>query len=101
MPFLYIEEYVTSAATARGLIPAAQQPPIATQKIDFTAGEAKSAAFNPQTRFVRIHCDAVCSFVFGNNPTATAASARMPANQTEYFGIDSHVTNKVSVIGNT
>lgn len=98
MSSLYIEEYVTSAIGARGPVQCAQQPPIATQKLDYTAGVAQSAAFNAQTLFVRISADTPCSFAFGINPTATVASAQLNADESEYFGvIPGH---KVSVIAN-
>jgi len=48
---------------------------------------------------VRLHADSVCSVLFGTNPTATTANARMAAGQTEYFGVAPGM--KVSVIANT
>lgn len=98
MSNLYIEEYVTSAMGARGGVPAAQQPPIAVQKVDFSGGVAASAPFNPVTGFVRIAADAACSYSFGTNPTATVDNAQLNANQVEYFGVTAG--DKVSVIAN-
>lgn len=99
MSQLYIEEYATNALGARGRVPAAQQPPLAVQKVDFSASEAKSAVFQPTTAFVRLHTDAACSFLFGVAPVASANNARLNANQTEYFGtVPGH---KVSVVSNS
>lgn len=98
MSRLFVEEYATSALSFRGGLPAAQQPPLATQVIDYTAGAVQSAAFNAKTTFVRIHCDASCSYSFGTNPTATTSTARLPTGGTEYFGVNPG--DKVSAISN-
>jgi hypothetical protein len=99
---LFIREYQTIASPGpdfngmqAGLEPGLDQPPL-------TIGAAvQSAAFAPATRFVRLHCDAICSILFGTNPTATIANARMAANQTEFFGVQPGAGLKLSVIANT
>ena len=60
----YISEYATLGSTSNGG-PAqiASLPAIIDQKIDFSGGATSSAAFNAATKFIRIHCDAACSFV--------------------------------------
>lgn len=59
-------------------------------------------AFQPNTRFVRLNTDAVCSVAFGaGTPTATATSMRLAANQTEYFKVPENQGWKVAVITNT
>jgi hypothetical protein len=73
---------------------------LAQQTVAIGASSAQSAVFNPATRFVRLETDAVCSYMFGANPVATAAKPRLSAGQTEYF----YVRNpgmKVAVITNT
>lgn len=101
MAKVYITEYARQALDARGLVMAPEEPPLATQVLDTTAGVQQSAAFNAETRFVRIHTDGIISYLFGTNPTATTGNARMAANQTEYFGTIRGGTHKVSAITNT
>jgi len=96
---LYISEFEQIVRTTVGRVVAAQCPPHAEQKVDFTAGATQSTAFNVRTRFVRLHAEAICSVTFGTNPTASAASMRMTAGQTEYFGVNAG--DKLSVITNT
>lgn len=88
MPKLYIAEYASQAVDA-GLAtpPIPQTPALAQQVIDFAGTSLQSAAFNANTRFVRLHTDGVCHVLFGANPTATTSNARMDAGQTEYFGV--------------
>ena len=69
------------------------------QVVDFTAGVTQSAAFGAETRFVRVHTDAICSVKFGTNPTATTSNKRMAAGQTEFYGVKGG--QKVSAIINT
>lgn len=75
----------------------AKAPAIAEQTVAVGA-EAKSAAFNNATRFIRLHCDAIASFKIGTSPTATTSSARTPADATEYFGVVPG--DKISIILN-
>lgn len=49
----------------------------------------QSQAFGTKTRMIRVHTDAIIKIsVGGTNPSATANSARMAANQTEYFCVN-------------
>jgi len=96
---LYISEFEQIIRTTVGNVVAAQCPPHAQQKVDFTAGATQSAAFNVRTKFVRLHAEAICSVAFGSNPTATNAMLRLTAGQTEYFGVNAG--DKLSVITNT
>lgn len=106
MAKLYITEYsqVGVDSVGRGQT-APQQPHLATQVVDFTAGAAASAAFNNDTRLVRIHTDAICSYKFGTAPTAATTDARMAAGQTEYHVVGTPSGGagglKVSAISNT
>lgn len=101
MSLLYIEELSGNGLALRGPIQAPQQPAIATQVLDYTSGAAQSAAFNANTRLVRLHCDTSCSRLFGVNPTATTTSPRMAAGDTEYHCVDPDNPLKVSVITNS
>lgn len=94
MAVAYITEY-GSTRQGDGML---QGPALRTQTVAIGA-EAKSLAFLPDTKVVRLHVDAICSVAFGAAPTATTTSKRMAANQTEYFGV--RPADKVSVISNT
>lgn len=98
---LYISEHEVMGAQHGGLVQAVQQPPLAEQKLTIGAGSLQSSAFNARTKVVRVHTDAICSILFGVNPTATANSARMAAGQTEYFAVPMGASYKVAVITNT
>ena len=97
MAKLYISEFSVLASGQGGVAQAAAQPPLAVQVVDFSGGAAASSAFSAQTRFVRIHTDAVCSVRFDGS-TATTSYPRMAADQTEYFGVQP--ASKLSVISN-
>lgn len=100
MAVFYIEEFQTLAVDpALGTLPIPQQPALATQIIAIGAGSVASAAFNANTRFVRIATDAPCSYLFGASPTAIATTPRMGANTDLIFGVVPG--QKVAVITNT
>lgn len=99
MAVLYISEYDRMPTDTRTSVPTGLEPAIATQTVAIGGVTTQSSAFNANTRFVRIHTDAICSIHFGANPTATATRARMAANQTEFFGVQGG--HKVAVITNT
>jgi hypothetical protein len=105
MSKLYISEYarVTQASgPGNTAVQAPEEPPVATQVVDFTSGAAQSAAFNAKTRFVRLHADAICSVKFGAAPTATVSDPRLALGQTEYRGIPADgSTVRLSAISNT
>lgn len=70
-------------------ISAGMEPAIKTQIVAVGAGSLASVAFTSATKFVRLHTDTNCNLVFGDS-TATAVkdvSMRMPANQTEFWGV--------------
>jgi hypothetical protein len=106
MTKLYVAEYAgLTPVTSHNGIPAQcpQEPALAVQVVDYTAGTAASSAFNAKTRFVRIHCDSSCSVKFGGTSvTAAVTDPRMAADQTEFRGLplDGSVT-KVAAITNT
>lgn len=102
MAKLYISEYKAMAKiqSSKEDIAAPNEPALVVQTpVVIGAGSLQSAAFNEETRFVRIHTDAICSVKFGANPTATADEARLAANATEYFGVVPG--QKIAVITNT
>lgn len=84
----YISEYARGTLDGRTFIPSAEEPSLASQVVDYTAGAAVSTLLNAKTRFVRIHVDSIASFKVSTAGTlATTADARMAANATEYFGV--------------
>lgn len=89
MAVLYITEY----ASLGGQVPAALEPALAIQTVAIGATALLSAAFNLQTRIVRLHSDTICSVKFGpatpsaSTPVATANTTRLATNQTEYFTV--------------
>jgi hypothetical protein len=101
MAILYITEYQLLAQDAGNEAQMPLDPPLAQQTVAIGASSAQSAAFNTATQFIRIHADAVCSILIGTNPTATATSSRMAANQTEYRGVPAGGGYKIAVITNT
>lgn len=95
MATLYITEY---AALTQLVGDAGQMPDenskLAEQTVGIGAGSAQSALLNSGTKYVRLHCDVVCSINFGfgtvaapPNPTATATNQRLAANQTQFHGV--------------
>lgn len=101
MTKLYVTEYADLARAQNGVGPMPMEPPLAEQVVDYNAGEAKSAAFNAKTRFVRVQADSIASVLFGTAPTATTGSRRFTAGQTEIVGVPVGQSYKVSAITNT
>ena len=104
MATLYVTEYAGLAPAVGGqYAQSPQESPVAEQTVAIAAGSAQSAAFNAKTKLVRLHTDVICSIEFGTNPTVSATTARMVANQTEYHGVPNNTGTlfKVAVITNT
>lgn len=102
MATVYVTEFAGVARTQFGgsFTQVALCAELANQTVAIGGSSAQSAAFNPSTTLIRVHTDAICSVkVGGASPTATAANARMAANQTEYFGVTPG--DKLAVITNT
>jgi hypothetical protein len=64
---------------------ATRPPSIASVQGRFQRRRANAAAFNAQTKYIRIHCDAACSIRV--NATATTSYMRIPLDGIEYFGV--------------
>ncbi len=89
MAILHIAEYTELARDANdNVMPVGKEPAIATQEVDFTSAEAKSAAFQDATTLVRLWSDTAGFFLVGANPTATTAEdVPIAASTAEYFGV--------------
>jgi len=102
MAVLYVTEFAHLTPTPNGVAAIAAQPPLQEQTIAIGSGSVTTAfPFKAATSVVRLHCDAICSVEFGLAPTATATTARMAANQTEYFGVPVNAAWTVAVITNS
>jgi hypothetical protein len=99
MAVLYITEFNAIGGSGNFPVAGAYQPPVAEQTVAVSGSSTQSAAFNVNTLFVRLHTDAICSIEFGASPTASLTTARMAANQTEYFNVVPG--QKVAVIANS
>lgn len=101
MATVYIREYARIGRDLNSIdVQSGVEPGLVNQTVAIGGSSVQSAAFNAQTRFVRIHTDAICSILFGTNPTAVAGSGRMAANSTEFFAVDPGSNLKVAVITN-
>lgn len=70
-------------------IPAAFGPPtVRGNNVVIGGGSLASSPFGANTTLIRVHTDAICSFVVGApGVTALATDSRMVAGQTEYFAV--------------
>lgn len=98
---VFITEFVTVGGTGNYPIAGAMYPEVANQFMTASGSSQQSAAFGANTRFIRVNCDTAISIEIGANPTATTTTARMAANQTEYFSVPFGKSFKIAVIDNT
>ena len=99
MATLYVAEFQSVGGTGNFVTQAAQTPADAEYTVAIGAVSAQSQAFGANTRFIRVHTDAICSITFGANPTATTSKPRLAAGNTEYFAVIPG--QKLAVITNT
>jgi hypothetical protein len=100
MSTMYIEEFAEADRLANGLFPRA--PAIAVQHISFTGTPGVSAAFNAETKYVRIHCDGIASLLFSTAGTAAAVTdPRVAASVDQFRSVRPNTGMKVSAITNT
>lgn len=92
----YVSEF---ASVGDAQVQVARQPASTDQApITVSGVSAPSAAFGAGTKYVRLNCDVVVSFVFGTAPVATASNARLPTGVVEYFQVVGG--QKLAVISN-
>jgi len=88
MSILQITEYKEVGNEITGIrLPVAQEPFVAVQQVTISGTTAQSAAFNAETRYIRISGDAAFRFRVGLDPTAVITDTRMIADAAEYFGV--------------
>lgn len=101
MAILYITELNAIGGGGNHPVSGGQFPPVAEQTVAIGGGSVQSAVFNKNTTLLRINVDNACSIALGVNPTALVTSARLAANQTEYFSIPPNSNFKLAVILNS
>lgn len=99
MAKLYISEYAELGTIHGEKFPVATEPPLAEQTVSIGGSSTQSNAFSSQTKYIRVHTDAICSVLVGANPEATASKKRLSADQTEYFAVAGG--DKIAVITNS
>lgn len=90
MAILYVSEYAELAKNSLGVAAQApQEPALEQQAVTFTSGETDSAAFNANTKFIRVVSDTNCFVQFGATPTAADGddSTYLVANVEYFFGV--------------
>jgi len=99
MATLYITEYARLADDEPGrTIQAGQEPPVNEYTISITGSSQPSLTFHQSTRFVMIGTDAVCHIAFGDDPVASSANRRLPADSTVFYGVPNATQYKLAVI---
>jgi hypothetical protein len=96
---VWISEFAVLTATASGGSAGqmAALPSLVDQStLDISGGVQTSAAFNSQTKYIRITCETQCAVKVGG--TATTSSLPIGAMSPEYFGVQPGAT--LSVIAN-
>lgn len=100
MSILDVTEYNELAFAGKGgIVMAGQEPRRINQQLAVGGASVVSAAFDSATRFIRVHTDVPCRIEIGSDPTASGASMRMAASQTEYLGVRPGL--KIAVITTT
>lgn|SRR3990167_344081 len=100
MAVFYIAEYkeMVKETYLGEMIQAPLEPPVVEQTLAIGTVVA-SLPFHDETRYIRVHTDAICSRKIGANPVAAITNARMAAGATEYLAVKPG--HRISVITNT
>lgn len=96
MATLYIAEFL-EVLNNGGVVQVARTPVVQEQTVAVGGSSTQSSAF--KGCLIRVHTDVICSISIGSNPTATATTARMAADSTEYFAVKPG--DKIAVITNS
>ena len=96
MAKVWVTEYRGFGRGDRGeTMPAARQPAITTQVLDFSGGAVSSAVWGGDTRLVEVNCDAACHLLFwadgavkkGATSDATTSDKRLSAEGTQFMTV--------------
>lgn len=106
MAFLYVTEYATQPLDQNGKpisTGVGQEPAAAAYRVGNAGATTQAAAAClPETRFLLLHADSICSYAIGVNPTAVATANRMAAGETRLVGVNASAgTTKVAAVLNT
>ncbi len=84
-----LREYVNMARDANGnVLPAGEEPAVATQTKLSTGTSANFSALNEQTHFVLLSTDGIVNWAIGASPTAaTGAAGRLAADEKLFIGV--------------
>lgn len=100
MAKVYITEYQSAQIWMGQGVSIAMGPELVNQSPITSSGSSQSSsAFGANTNMIRVHTDGIISISIGTSPTASTSTARMAANQTEYFGVVPG--HKLALITNT
>lgn len=100
MATIYVSEYTSMADALNGQAQVAKHPALQRQSMAITgASTTLPSAFTAQTRFIKVHTDAICSITIGKTPTAITTADRMPADMTSFEGVNPG--DNLAVIANT
>jgi hypothetical protein len=104
MAVLYITEVDTLGIDANGKEAMAPVYPtlVPPYSMAITAGSTQSQVFSNQTRMLELHCDVICSFAIGTNPTAVVTAGRLGSGERIFYSLRPGVTSlRIAVISNT
>jgi hypothetical protein len=100
MATIYVTEFTSMGSALNGAAQVAQRPGLAKQSMAITgASTTLPTPFTKQTRFIRVHTDAICSIAIGSAAVAVTTADRMPADCIEYYGVQPG--DNLAVIANT
>lgn len=98
MATITITEFAEQAKdVANRLVPVGLFPALTTQTVTGTTTSVQSSTLHDKTHFVRIVSDLDAVIEIGTNPTASASTTRLPADQVEYLGITPGDSLKIAV----
>ena len=105
MTVLNVAEYPTVMTIANGAVQIPLGPPLVVYDISLTAGSIAGPQFNVATRLLRINADSIAGVAIGPvatvTATATGASQRFAANQTEYWGVSASGFALAAIVSST
>lgn len=104
MALVYVQEFAGLAPTPSGdaMLQTPSQPPLASYTVSNAAGPNAGPKYQPNTRFLQVETDAICSIRF-DGAAAAATDQRLPASALAplLVSVAGVPTGNVSVITNT